>query len=282
MIEQQEYPIPVTIENKGEAGTTGALVLYLDGEEVWRTANDTVFPSGPTMVHARLTADAGIHNLVFLLEEMAHDDIESDDWIEVNVTVVPRPDLMFDSITNPPENMLQDGRELVIGVAISNQGGTLANGTLKVYDNGQIFFETEVSINSGNLTTISVPWTATKGHHELEFELVDVEPWEAEVGNNKASLFLEITKKPEEKGTNWPLLSLMVVGVLAPFVALVIYYSQVQPVRDMEALRRKQAVGGKKGRKRKVLRSPKGKKARPKKVKKVKEQKDDGEGDSEE
>jgi subtilase family serine protease len=240
MVEEMLYVVPVQLNNGGEAGTTGRLAVYIDGNLSW-TSGALVLPAGGLLVAAGFNATAGAHGVRFALEGLGLDDRTYDNELVMNVTIRTRPDLLFDAVMPPAEGMVVAGKQLFIGLLIANRGGSNGTFVVRAYDNDQIFFEQPVELDAGTSRTVQVPWNVTKGDHNLMFRIEGTVPSEFRTGNNVARLSLYA---PEKKvaTTNWPMASLLFVGVLAPLIAVLAYYSQVQPVREAARLAREARV----------------------------------------
>jgi hypothetical protein len=230
IVEEMEYQIPVDVTNRGEAGTAGELMLYVDGRLGWRSGQFMV-PGGSMIVQARFNATAGAHKVRLALENVSLDDKATDNALTLNVTVRTRPDMLFDTVTPPTENLLVPGRQLFIALLVANRGGSNGTCVIRGYDNDAIFFERTISIAAGSSKTVQVPWNATKGDHALVFRIEGTVPGEFRTGDNMAHVNLFVPEKKAE-GFNWPLMSVLVIGILAPVIAALFYYAQVQPVRE--------------------------------------------------
>jgi WD40 repeat protein len=230
IVEEMEYLVPVNVTNRGEAGTTGELMLYIDGRLGWRSGLFMV-PGGSTILQARFNATAGAHAVRLALENVTLDDRTTDNALSFNITVRTRPDMLFDTVTTPTENLLVPGRQLFIALLVANRGGSNGTCVIRGYDNDAIFFERTLSIAAGRSTTVQVPWNATKGDHALVFRIEGTVPGEFRTGDNMANVNIFV---PENKGggLNWPMISVLVIGILAPVIAVLFYYAQVQPVRE--------------------------------------------------
>jgi len=109
------------------------------------------------------------------------------------------PDLTVESIDIETPRVAV-GSDVTVAVEVRNLGYTSGNGTLRAWagapGSGDLLDERHVTVHTG--ITVSFVWVPEgKGEVELNVELVDVQPSDANVSNNRRSLLVEVVDLPD-------------------------------------------------------------------------------------
>jgi hypothetical protein len=172
----------LTVRVRGPGGVLGTVDLDELGR--FEVATDGPTSEGEYEYSANCTAPGGL---------------EAENTTTLVVIRSFEPDLKVASIQLPP-GVIATGRNLTIAVEINNLGFSAANTTMKAWEGGvgegEPIVSRPVTVYTG--LTISFNWTPIEpGQTTLVVELVEVDPSDANMSNNRRSITVEVRDVPD-------------------------------------------------------------------------------------
>lgn len=148
---------------------------------------------------------AGLHNLTVRVEDVDPPDVDlSNNEIVVGVRVHSLPDFALISLT-PSRNDPTAGQNISILAVIHNlgeAGGTVVfelwDGT-PAADNSTLIYQETIAPLPGEEDRIVAPWTTTEGDHEINGILVQSNPAELNISNNRLTIRIQASGPPQDE-----------------------------------------------------------------------------------